>query len=40
MQDETNMGIALQIEAINNDLDQLREKPTAPQKRIGYKTGK
>ena len=37
MQDETNTEIALQIEAINNALDQLREKPTAPRKRIGYK---
>ena len=40
MQDETNTEIALQIEAINDALDQLREKPTAPRKRIGYKTGK
>ena len=37
MQDETNTEIALQIEAINNALDQLREKPTAPRNRIGYK---
>ena len=37
MQDETNTEIALQIEAINDALDQLREKPTAPRKRIGYK---
>ena len=37
MQDETNTEIVLQIEAINNALDQLREKPTAPRKRIGYK---
>jgi len=25
MQDDTNMGIALQIEAINNAFDQLRK---------------
>lgn len=40
MQEETNIEIALQIEAINDALDQLREKPTTPRKRIGYKTGK
>ena len=39
-QDETNNEIAIQIEAINDALDQLREKPTTPRKRIGYKTGK
>lgn len=39
-QDETNTEIALQIEAINDALDQLREKPSTPRKRIGYKTGK
>lgn len=39
MQDETNNEIALQIEAINDALDQLREKPAAPRKRIGYKPG-
>ena len=39
-QDETNNEIALQIEAINDALDQLREKPSTPRKRIGYKTGK
>lgn len=39
-QDETNNEIAIQIEAINNALDQLREKPSIPRKRIGYKTGK
>ena len=39
-QNDNNMEIAVQIEAINNALDQLREKPTAPRKRIGYKTGK
>ena len=36
-QNDNNMEIAVQIEAINNALDQLREKPTAPRKRIGYK---
>lgn len=40
MQEETNNEIALQIEAINDALDQLREKPSSPRKRIGYKTGK
>ena len=37
MQDETNSEIALQIEAINDALDQLREKPSTPRKRIGFK---
>ena len=40
MQEETNNEIALQIEAINDALDQLREQPSTPRKRIGYKTGK
>lgn len=40
MQEETNTEIALQIEAINDALDQLREKPLTTRKRIGYKTGK
>ena len=40
MQEETNTEIVLQIEAINDALDQLREKPSTPRKRIGYKTGK
>ena len=40
MQEETNTEIALQIEAINDALDQLREKPSTPRKRIGYKTTK
>lgn len=39
-QDETNNEIALQIEAINDALDQLREKPSTPRKRIGFKTEK
>jgi archaellum component FlaC len=38
MQEETNNEIALQIEAINDALDQLREKPSSLRKRIGYKT--
>ena len=37
MQDETNNELSLQIEAINNALDQLREKSEKPRKRIGYK---
>ena len=37
---ENNMEMAVQIEAINNALDQLREKPSTPSKRIGFKTGK
>ena len=40
MQEETNTEIALQIEAINDALDQLREKSSTPQKRIGFKTEK
>ena len=40
MQDETNNEITLQIEAINDALDQLREKSSTPRKRIGYKTEK
>ena len=36
-QSDNNMEIAVQIEAINEALDQLREKPSAPRKRIGYK---
>lgn len=36
-QNENNMEMAVQIEAINNALDQLREKPSEPRKRIGYK---
>lgn len=39
MQDETNNELSLQIEAINSALDQLREKPAKPKKRIGYKSG-
>ena len=40
MQEETNNEIALQIEAINDALDQLRETSSTPRKRIGYKTEK
>ena len=36
-QNDNNMEMAVQIEAINDALDQLREKPSAPRKRIGYK---
>lgn len=36
-QNENNMDMAVQIEAINNALDQLREKPSTPRKRIGFK---
>ncbi len=39
-QDETNAEIALQIEAINDALDQLREKPSTSRKRIGFKQEK
>ena len=37
-QNENNMEMALQIGALNDALDQLREKPTMPRKRIGFKT--
>ena len=40
MQDDTNTEIALQIEAINDALDQLREKTSTPRKQIGFKTEK
>ena len=39
-QNENNMEMALQIGALNDALDQLREKPSTPRKRIGFKTGK
>ena len=39
-QTETNNEVALQIEAINNALDQLREHPAKPRKKIGYKQSK
>ncbi len=36
-QNENNMEMAVQINALNDALDQLREKPTTPRKRIGFK---
>ena len=36
-QNENNMEMAVQISALNDALDQLREKPSAPRKRIGFK---
>ena len=36
-QERTNFEIAIQIEAINDALDQLRETKAQPRKRIGYK---
>lgn len=36
-QNENNMEMAVQIGALNDALDQLREKPSAPRKRIGFK---
>ncbi len=36
-QEQTNLEIAIQIEALNDALDQLRETKTQPRKRIGYK---
>ena len=36
-QNDNNIEVAIQIEAINNALDQLREKPSMPRKRIGFK---
>ena len=35
-QNENNMEMAIQIGALNDALDQLREKPTTPRKRIGF----
>ena len=37
-QEEANTEMALQIEALNDALDQLREKPAPERKRIGFKT--
>ena len=37
LQEQTNMEIAIQIEAINDALDQLRDVKVQPRKRIGYK---
>ena len=39
-QNENNMEMAVQISALNDALDQLREKSSTPRKRIGYKTEK
>lgn len=36
-QNENNMEKAVQISALNDALDQLREKPSTPRKRIGFK---
>ena len=36
-QNENNMEVAVQISALNDALDQLREKPTTTRKRIGFK---
>ena len=38
-QEETNTEIALQIEALNDALDQLRAQPETPRKRIGFRQG-
>ena len=38
-QEETNAEIAIQIEAINDAIDQLRTKPETPRPRIGFKQG-
>lgn len=37
-QEQTNQEIAVQIEAINNALDQLRDTKAQPRKPIGFKT--
>lgn len=39
-QEEANAEMALQIEALNDALDQLREKPAPKRNKIGYKTTK
>ena len=36
-QEQTNLEIAIQIEALNEALDKLRETKAQPRKRIGYK---
>ena len=38
-QNDNNMEMAVQISALNDALDQLREKPSTPRKRIGFKQG-
>lgn len=37
-QSATNMEVAIQIAALNDALDEMREKPAQPRKKIGYKT--
>ena len=37
-QEQTNNEVALQIEAINDALDQLRDEKAKPRKPIGFKT--
>ena len=39
-QNENNMEMAVQISALNDALDQLREKPAKPRKKIGFKQSK
>lgn len=39
-QEHTNNEVALQIEAINDALDQLRDEKAKPRKPIGFKTNK
>lgn len=39
-QNENNMEMAVQISALNDALDQLRERPSMPRKRIGFKQDK
>ena len=39
-QEQTNNEVALQIEAINDALDQLRNEKAKPRKPIGFKTNK
>ena len=36
-QNENNMEMSVQISALNDALNQLREKPSTPRKRIGFK---
>ena len=36
-QEQTNLEIAIQIEALNDALDQLRETKAQPRRQIGYK---
>ena len=38
-QEQTNNEVALQIEAINDALDQLRDEKAQPRKPIGFKQG-